>query len=239
MITAHQRSPAEAGAPAVDGAPPLEPVPDLPDDDRAPFIIDGGEPLVAVDDRLRCLNLYAEDGWPGTVERTWLRAGVVERLEFAQSLLPDGFALALFDGWRSLTTQRALYDRFYGPGSTLPPGFVADPGDTVVPPPHCTGAAVDLTLAWRGQALALGTPFDDFTPRAATLALEGRPPTGDRPGRGTSEPDRSLRRLLHAVLRAAGFAGLASEWWHVSFGDQQWAWQHRQAHARYGPVAPS
>jgi len=228
-ITTLQRRPSDIGASTVDGWPAVVPV--HPAAGVVPPIVECGEPLVAVDDVLSCLNLYRGDGWAGTHDATWLRAGAVERLVAAQAALPDGFGLAVFDGWRSPITCRALFDHFYGPGSTLPPGFVADPDHPHWPPPHTTGGAVDLTLTWHGQALALGTAFDDFSPAAAADALE----------RGTAsdaEPDRSLRRLLAGVLAAQGFAGLAEEWWHVSWGDQHWAACTGATHARYGPTAP-
>jgi D-alanyl-D-alanine dipeptidase len=236
VIDALHVPPAEVDAPVVEGPPPLEPLAVL--DGQEVTVEECGEPLVELDDEVRCLNLYRVDGWAGVPERTWVRAGVLERLVFAQSLLPDGFTLAAFDGWRSTDTVRALYDHFYGPGSTLAPGFLADPDDPTVVPPHLTGAAADLTLAWQGTALALGTHFDDFTERSWVHSLEvaARSSAGrdDLP----PEPDRSLRRLLHAVMRAAGFVGMREEWWHFSYGDQRWAEAERQPRAIYGPARP-
>lgn len=214
----------------VDGPPPLAELARI--DERDVPVEECGEPLAEVDGELQCLNLYLVDGWAGVPERTWLRPQVLERLTYAQSLLPDGFSLAVFDGWRSSETVRALYDAFYGPGSTLEPGFLADPDDPHIIPPHLTGAAVDLTLAWQGQALALGTHFDDFEDTAWVHALEGVD------GGGEAEPDRSLRRLLHAVMRAAGMVGMREEWWHFSYGDQRWAAAERRATAIYGPTKP-
>lgn len=227
MIDALHVSPAEVDAPAVHGPPALEVLADL-DGQEVP-VEECGEPLVELDDAVRCLNLYRVDGWAGVPERTWVRAGVLERLVFAQSLLPEGFSLAVFDAWRSTATVRALYDHFYGPDSTLAPGFLADPDDPTVVPPHLTGAAVDLTLAWEGTALALGTHFDDFSDRAWVHSLEGR---------RDAEPDRSLRRLLHAVMRAGGFVGMREEWWHFSYGDQRWAEAERRPSACYGATRP-
>jgi zinc D-Ala-D-Ala dipeptidase len=140
----------------------------------------------------------------------------------------------VFDGWRSPETIRALFDHFYGPGSTLTPGFLADPDDPDLVPPHLTGAAVDVTLAWQGQALALGCQFDDFSERAWAHSLETPSPTAAP----AQEPDRSLRRLLHAVMRAAGMVGFREEWWHFSYGDQRWAASERQPGAVYGPTRP-
>ncbi len=191
-------------------------------------IVDTGEPLVEVRDH-QIVNAYRATSWPGTTEAVWLRRQVAERLDVAASALPPGFGLAIYDGWRSEQTIRALHDHYYGPGSTLAPGFLADPDDPDVVPPHLTGGAVDLTLSWRGTALSLGTPFDDFSSRAHLRSLE------DEPG---DEPSRSLRRLLHAVMVDAGFAPFGMEWWHYSWGDQAWACASVQPVASYGPTAP-
>lgn len=193
---------------------------------------DTGEPLVRLDgaavDGIPCTPAYRRKGLPGVPDGTWVRRGVAERLTAARRLLPDGFDLHVLDGWRSLETQRALFAQVYFPGSTAEPGWVADPDDPLVPPPHSTGAAVDLTLAWHGVSLALGTDFDAFEPDAHLAALEDRL---------DAEPDRSLRRLLADVVERAGFVGLAEEWWHVSWGDQRWA-LHHGGPAQYGPTTP-
>jgi len=192
-----------------------------------------GEPLVDAGRDLHCVGSYHRAGWPGTTASTWLRLGVVERLIEAQTELPDRFGFAVFDGWRSPETVRALYAHYYGPGSTLEPGYLADPdADRGAPPPHETGAAVDLTLTWDGMPLSLGTPFDEFTPRAHLAALEV-------PGAAaTDRLDRDLRRLLYAVLTEAGFAAYDQEWWHYSYGDAAWADRHG-ATALYGATTPN
>ena len=225
MIAAFQTRP-PAGL-VVPPAPPITAPP--PVDDVAIPIVECGEPLVPLDDALTCLNLYRVDGWAGTAPVTYARATVRERLLAAQVTLPDGFAFAVFDAWRSPVTARALYAHFYGPGSVLPPGFLADPDDPAVVPPHTTGAAVDLTLSVGGQALALGTCFDDFSDAAHLDACE-------RPG--ADRLARDLRRVLHATMTAAGFAPNPTEWWHWSCGDQAWAATTGAGAARFGPIAP-
>jgi D-alanyl-D-alanine dipeptidase len=112
---------------------------------------------------------------------------------------------------------------------TLPPGFLADPDDPDVVPPHTTGAAVDLTLAVDGRALALGTYFDDFTAAAHLDACEQ--PAADPLA-------RDLRRVLHAVMTGAGFAANRAEWWHWSTGDQAWAATTGATAAHFGTVRP-
>lgn len=189
-----------------------------------------GEPLVRLDGHFPCTHAYHRRGLPGASAATWGRAGVADRLARARCELPSGFDLHVLDGWRDPVTQRALWDEVYHPGSTAEPGWIADPDDTIVPPPHTTGAAVDLTLEWRGVPLGLGVDFDDFGPDAHLLAYEHR---GDPAGQLV----RDLRRLLSHVLVKAGFEPLVEEWWHVSFGDQRWA-LHRGRPALYAPCSP-
>ena len=189
-----------------------------------------GEPLAAADGSLACINAYRVGGWPGTEDTVWLRSGVLDRLLAAQLQLPNGFAFAIFDGWRSAATIRALYDHFYGPGSTLAPGFLADPDDATQVPPHSTGGAVDLTLSWQGTPLSLGTPFDEFTERAHLTALERCGPE--------DHLSRDLRRLLFHTMTSHGFAPYAEEWWHFSHGDVAWAIAAGEAVAGYGPTNP-
>jgi D-alanyl-D-alanine dipeptidase len=197
-----------------------------PNDAAAIGIRDTGEPLVRVT-ALPCINSYRAVGWAGTDDVVWLRGSVVALLRRVQDGLPHGFGLAVHDGWRSPATVRALYEHYYGPGSTLQPGFLADPDDEHVTPPHGTGGAVDLTLSWQGVALSLGTAFDDFTDRAHLHALEVEP-----------GPSRDLRRLLVHSMAAAGFAANPVEWWHFSHGDQAWAAATGAGHARFGPTSP-
>lgn len=215
--------------PLLQPPPPISP-PRRPPEGEYPPVEDNGEPLIELEglEKLTILNLYHRRGWPGTEESAWARTSVVERLCAARQQLPEGFGLAVFDAWRSPTTVRSLFEAFYGSGSGLSTGFLADPDDPDRIPPHTTGGAVDVTLTHRGQALALGTWFDGFSPEAHTLALEGE----------ANHPCRDLRRLLHGVMRGAGFAALPEEWWHFSFGDQAWAYQIGAPAAIYGEAAP-
>jgi len=195
----------------------------------------GDDDLIAVDAHLLCLGAYHRAGWAGTDSRTWLRPAIAERLVLIEGTLPDGFGLAIFDGWRSDETVRALYDHYYGPGSTLAPGYLAPPSDdpSAPPPPHLTGAAVDLTLSWHGAPLSLGTPYDEFSERAHLDALDGVP--DDHP----DALDRDLRRLLHRTMTAGGFAPYDQEWWHYSWGDDAWATWSGEPAALYGATSPS
>jgi D-alanyl-D-alanine dipeptidase len=140
--------------------------------------------------------------------------------------LPDGFGLAVFDAFRPPALQAELFDVYYGPGATTPPGYISTPSaDASLPAPHTTGGTVDLTLTYRGHPLALGTAFDAMVPDAHPLAFE------DRPG-----PVRDLRRLLHHRMVEAGFVGDSLEWWHYEYGTCRWG-RVLDEEPRFGPAA--
>jgi D-alanyl-D-alanine dipeptidase len=154
-----------------------------------------------------------------------LRAGVIERLTRASGLLPEPFAIAVLDGWRSVDYQRELLAYYVDRFPELTAGYIADPDDELVLPPHTTGGAVDLTLRWNGIDLALGTDYDSFAETAHLVTLERE--VGDHRA-------RELRRLLSSVLREAGFAPYPMEWWHWSYGDQWWAAEYGHPVSLYG-----
>ena len=214
-------------------APPIGPlvVPDAVAPVTDPVSL-ADDPLVVVEGPgLRALGAYRTEGWPHTVERAHLRASVVARLGRVAAALPEPLGLAVFDAWRPLPLQAALYDAAYA-DPELPPGFVAeaDP-DPSTPPAHLTGGTVDLTLAHDGIPLALGTPFDDFRSVAHADHFEHATPFDER-----HRVVRDLRRLLVAAMAAEGFVVLHCEWWHFEHGTRYWA-AVTGGEARFGPAA--
>lgn len=196
------------------------------------------EPLVAVADigpRVRDDPRYHAMGLPGAIPRGWLREGVAGRLAAVAAGLPDGLTLVVWDGYRSLDTQAALYHGYLQelamihqdwPAEALEwaaARYVTPPSRAhAAPPPHLTGGAVDLTLGdGDGRPLDLGTGFDAFVPEAAARALE------ETPG-----PDRDRRRILYWAMAAQGFTAYLEEWWHFDHGDQFWGLATGRA-ARY------
>lgn len=172
---------------------------------------DEGEPLVPVRDRLPTLPVYDQLPLPSR-ETMLLRASVLDLLTDADAVLEDGWRICVIDAWRPLTFQRALLSYYAGRHAGSLAGYVADP-DAAIAPPHCTGGTVDVTLAWNGEPLALGTDFDEFSQLAAPAALEDD---------GAPRAARLARRLLAHVLGDAGFVVNRLEWWHWEFGTHYW-----------------
>ena len=199
------------------------------------------EPLVPVAQlgpRILEDSRYFAMGLPGALPGCWVREGLGDRLVRAADSLPDGLVLLVWDGWRSIDTQSALFEAYVEDLSLQYPDLsraeleqVArpyvtppDPGHHA-PPPHLTGGAVDLTLATAdGVELDLGTGFDAFVPEAGAAALEDI----DMPARGN-------RRLLFHALTAQGLSAYVEEWWHFDFGNQFWA-AVTGGTPRYGPA---
>ena len=225
-------------------------------------IADNGEPLLELPADLVRLepHPYVAAGAPYGEQASpfRLRRGVIERLLAAQQHLQQHhpqLRLAVFDAWRPLAVQAYMVQHAIGaecerlgldpsqPGPALEAGvaevgrFWAPPSaDPRTPPPHSTGAAVDLTLIdGDGQPVAMGSEIDAIgavsEPDHWLLQAQALPP-------GTAR-DQALawhrhREALRSAMLQAGFAQHPNEWWHFSHGDQLWAWQQQQPLAIYG-----
>ena len=189
-----------------------------------------------------------------------LRSGVIKRLLMAQQRLqqqqPD-LQLAIFDAWRPIAVQRYMVAYAIGEEcerrglnradpaqATAVQAVVDDVGrfwapqfQSAMPPPHSTGAAVDLTLANRttGQPLDMGGAID-------AIGEISHPDHYGEAAKQHPESEQAVwherRELLRQVMHAAGFEQHPNEWWHFSHGDQLWAWRCGAERAIYAG-APS
>ncbi len=221
-------------------------------------IHDNGEPLRSLPSTLLRLHphpyesLGAPYGPEGSPFR--LRAGVIERLLEAQACLHRRFPrcrLAIFDAWRPLAVQRFMVDHAFrqecqlrgidpqvsGPvqqevEEAVARFWAAPSDDPATPPPHSTGAAVDLTLALEdGRPLEMGGAID-------TIGAVSEPDHYARIAREAPDSDPAewhrRRTLLASVMEEVGFSRHPNEWWHFSHGDQLWAWRTGSPTAIYG-----
>jgi D-alanyl-D-alanine dipeptidase len=190
-----------------------------------------------------------------------LRTGVIERLLQAQQYLMEtgsGLRLAVFDAWRPLAVQRFMVVHAvasecrtrgvdpHSPSAELEQ-VVADVGrfwaapseDPTTPPPHSTGAAIDLTMAdEHGQLVDMGSEIDAIgavsEPDHYLQVAEKLEENGEDQKRAQALVWHERRSLLAVAMTSAGFQRHRNEWWHFSYGDQMWAWGSGHSHACYG-----
>ncbi len=89
---------------------------------------------------------------------------------------------------------------------------------------HQTGGAIDVTLSYLGQMLDMGTPYlsDEVQTRTDYPFLT---PT-----------QIQNRRLLKGTLEKVGLVNYPLEWWHYSYGEQEWAVLTKQPQTLFAPV---
>ncbi len=203
-------------------------------------IHDCGEPLVSLP---ACLarwqpHPYAVLGapYPEGIDPFRLRQAVLLRLLKAQLILQQGplkCGLLVFDAWRPIAVQQYMVDwSLAQPGATAAAveALWAPPStNPLTPPPHSTGAAVDICLVGNdGVRLAMGGEIDacgDIAkPEHFANALAGT----------EQEIWQFHRNHLANAMAMVGFSQHPHEWWHFSYGDQMWAWHCGMSSARYG-----
>jgi zinc D-Ala-D-Ala dipeptidase len=215
---------ADVAVPSQSDLPELKP----PARGRAAVPIeDNGEKLVSLSGIVRIYPVYYWMGFKHAQAEPRVRADVARRLQQASASLPPDFEIVVIDGHRTRQLQAELMTYYKQQTEQPLEGYVSDPDSTTLIPPHATGGAVDLTLAWRGAPLGLGTDFDEFSTESAPASFES-----------VSSPSsaRDLRRLLakHLMAEGIGMVVIDSEWWHWSYGDQWWAVQTGAPAALYG-----
>ncbi len=189
----------------------------------------------------------------------FLRSGVVDGLIQAQSYLQKSYPhwrIKIFDAFRPLTVQQFMVDYTFQEVlktrnlslETLSPReqqalwqevytlWAVPSDDPSTPPPHSTGAAVDVTLVdAQGKDVPMGGEIDEFSQRSHP----------DYYTHATSPSQQNYhchRELLKTVMQQGGFRRHPGEWWHFSLGDQMWVWLGLQQQettvtvARYGRV---
>lgn len=216
-------------------------------------------PLVAKEFAQVQPHPYVKLGAPyGEHSPFFVRQGVLERLAQAQVILKQqqpAWQIQIFDAYRPVAVQQFMVDYTFheiaiAQGLAVETMTVAQrqqifeqvyefwaaPNlDPACPPPHSTGAAVDVTLVdENGVAIAMGSPIDEPSPRSYPNHFANSVLPAE-------QVYHRHRQLLRTVMCEAGFCQHPNEWWHFSYGDQMWAWQQQNSltavlTARYGRV---
>lgn len=181
----------------------------------------------------------------GASREIFLRRSLVLKLEkIIDSLKSLGLGVLIQEGYRPLCLQNFVEEvsvkkqlEKENPGISVDElrekikMFAASAnGDLrISPPPHLTGGAVDLKLVYLDslESVDMGkgpglfkTAFPD-----ALEKIEGY------------ENPRKFRRLLYWLAHKYDIVTNPTEWWHLSYGDQMWAWALKKQYAFYGAAS--
>ena len=219
-------------------------------------IKDNGDKLIAIPSCLKFFDPhpYFHLGVPYKDKTSiWkLREAVVNRLVKVNDYLisKSSFNLLIYDSWRPLEVQEFMFKRAFlleceksdidisfenmkSYPSILKKveKFWAYPSyDTMCPPPHSTGGALDVCLSDKdGNLVEMGSMVDQMDETSnpffyANIKNE------------EAIIWNSRRNLLREIMTKFGFAQHPNEWWHFSYGDQLWAWKNKKANALYGKI---
>ncbi|MEQ9669316.1 M15 family metallopeptidase [Coleofasciculus sp. G2-EDA-02] len=225
------------------------------------LIRDCGEPLVPIpleQFAVESPHPYEKLGAPyGKTSPYHLRQTVLEALIAAQNDLQQrcpGWRILIFDAYRPVAVQQFMVNHTFAEvvrSQNLNPATLSETQrqiiwqqvyqiwalpspDPLTPPPHSTGAAVDITLVnHKGETIDMGSEIDELSPRSHP----------DYYAQQWQLPYHAHRQLLRDIMQKAGFQRHPGEWWHFCCGDQMWAWLCHQQNpnqrfiARYGRVA--
>ncbi|MEM9218751.1 MAG: M15 family metallopeptidase [Cyanobacteria bacterium P01_F01_bin.150] len=235
-------------------------------------IMECGEPLVPIPSDVFSLvspHPYMKLQAPyGDRSPFFVRTSVLELLTKAQTYLQQkqpGWQICIFDAYRPIAVQKFMVEYTFAEllqrrnlkidnlsqrqRQTLWQEvyqFWARPSDDpATPPPHSTGAAIDVTLTdEQGNPIDMGSPIDELSSRSfpdyfAPTSLHIQDWTVSQEN---AEVFHQRRLLLHRVMAKVGFRRHPQEWWHFSWGDQLWAWIMNRERmetmlvARYGAI---
>jgi D-alanyl-D-alanine dipeptidase len=216
-----------------------------------------GEPLAAIPADILSLaqpHPYIKLGAPyGSVSPYYLRQSVLDALlqanTFLQQLHPD-WKIFVFDAYRPVPVQQFMVDYTFtellqakGLQNTkldeiqhqalmmeVYQIWALPSLNPLTPPPHSTGAAVDITLVdSMAQLVWMGSEIDELSPRSQPNYFQEQANSEiNATEREQAVLAHTHRQLLCQVMESVGFERHPGEWWHFSLGDQLWAWQRRQ-----------
>ena len=184
---------------------------------------------------------------PNNKDYTYLRKTVYDKLIMAQNKLPKGLHFCLYEGYRSLSLQKMIFDKQLSNVKKRHPDWsseqvflettklvspVVNPDHSPNIPPHSTGAAIDVYLIDdHGQAVDMGIhPKDWMNDADGVLSLTN--------SNHISPLAKKNRQIMMDALSAMDFVNYPTEYWHWSYGDRYWAYTKQQAHAIYGSYIP-
>ncbi|RUR07205.1 M15 family metallopeptidase [Legionella sp. km772] len=207
-------------------------------------IIDNHEPMVNLITQ-KTIAYGPSPEIPNNIDYTKMRETVYKKLVKAQNLLPKGLHFCLYEGYRSLSLQKALFDERFSIVKNQHPGWsqqqlfnetiklvspVINLDGSPNIPAHSTGGAIDVYLLNdKGEAIDMGIhPKDWMSDTTGKLSLTA--------SKDISKTAQNNRAIMNEVLTAVGFVNYPTEYWHWSYGDRYWAHQQHKDNAIYSSL---
>jgi zinc D-Ala-D-Ala dipeptidase len=179
----------------------------------------------------------------------FVRQGILDRLLQADAELQKvrpGWKIQIFDAYRPVAVQQFMVDytlkelvnanalKLETLSETQREEFqqqvyqfwaMPNPNPET-PPPHSTGAAIDITLIdQNGNVIDMGSQIDEISQRSFPNHFSEETEYGQH------------RKILSNAMISTGFKQHWNEWWHFSYGDQIWAWLTNQEDAAASAIA--
>ncbi|MEK7634960.1 MAG: M15 family metallopeptidase [Patescibacteria group bacterium] len=180
----------------------------------------------------------------GAIEEIFLRKSFIAKLKAIDEELNSlGLRLLIQEGYRPLLVQRFVQEvsvlkglRKENPNLGEAELFEklkmfaasADMDLQLSPPPHLTGGVADVNLVYleTGKVVDMG--------KRGGLYNTAFPDALENYNFKTMEQPKRFRRLLFWLAFEQGITTNPTEWWHISWGDQMWAWITKSSCAMYG-----
>jgi D-alanyl-D-alanine dipeptidase len=182
---------------------------------------------------------------PNNNDYTKMRKTVYEKLVQAQSMLPNGLKIRLYEALRSITLQEKLFNERFAIIKKANPTWsnkeifqettrlvspITNADGTRNIPPHSTGAAIDVYLVdAKNEIIDMGIKTEDWM-----QDLDGSLSITDSVK--ISLEAQNNRKIMNNVLSTVGFVNYKVEYWHWSYGDRYWAYYTNQQYAIYDSV---
>jgi D-alanyl-D-alanine dipeptidase len=181
--------------------------------------------------------------YSNTKQYTLIRKTVYEKLKVAQSKLPKGLKLCVYEGYRSPIMQASIFrlhfqqvqaalahlsyeELFKETTKMVAPARNID--GTENNPPHATGGAVAIYLI-------------DDSGKPVDMGIQPKDWSKDKDGSYSrtfsskvTSKEQKYRDIMSDALKEAGFVNYPSLYWHWSYGDQYWAHETHHDYAIYG-----
>lgn len=190
-------------------------------------------------DNIQAVNIYYKMKIDGSLPEMYTRLAIWNCLRSIAEQLKPNAGLMIYDTFRTIKTQAALFEQFkeilrgkhpelnQTDLERLTRCYVSHPTDKTHHeiPLHNSGGAVDLTIydLKTGEPWDFGSDFDDPSEISHTEFFESAYDPNFNINASRWEKVRHNRRTLFYLMKQMGFVNYRYEWWHYDLGDCYWS----------------